>query len=701
MLKTKYLVIAFYVLSALIFLCALTFPATLAEPASDIEQDLTEKTPNSSSGGETSQDLSSDSASQSKNDSDEALTKLSDQISKSKDIPSESENESDTPDVDEAVRVEPGEENSRTDESGLETDLNSSEKSDSDMVSFKDDDQEVAETDEEEIISPSCANVSNPGDSNSKLTGESNTKEFTSTSSQEPIKLSSDSQAQVNDYIEVSNQQDLEQISSNLAGHFKLMNDLQLTGSWTPIGSTDNGGFSGIFNGQDFTISNLTINSSSLAGERDAGLFGYTNKAIIKNLQLDNVSIDLPDADNVGSLIGYAENTRIENCTITANEGNNNTVTGKMHTGGMVGQSKNSEFINNAAVVSVTGKDNYTGGLVGKAERSDIINCSAEGSVTGEKRYVGGLVGAVSASYGNSFVSTSTASCIVNGDRYVGGLIGSTFGSVQINKSYASGTVKGNSEAGGFSGILSFRASVINCYTSAAVLTEGNNTGSFTGHAADSVINASSGNYWLLCDNGRVQTSVMGLPMTAEEMMQQENFDGWCFEDTWFVEQNKAYPVLRWQLPADSEPVDEEPVDGNDPDNDSDLIDAPGSDPVSSPGRMTNPSFNFSINPFYSNNSYKLLFNTSDICPHYLEDLAGYYEQLIFYVTQAETTMSAVLLNENELTPEKRDLITRYLIKTELCLLKVIDYIGENEKESLIERISFLWVQIEMLTLKP
>ena len=52
---------------------------------------------------------------------------------------------------------------------------------------------------------------------------------------------------------------------------YELMNDIDLTGypNWQPIGSSD-GPFKAIFEGNGYTISNLTINRGSSS---DVGLF--------------------------------------------------------------------------------------------------------------------------------------------------------------------------------------------------------------------------------------------------------------------------------------------------------------------------------------------------------------------------------------------------------------------------------------------
>src|SRR5260370_34991243 len=64
---------------------------------------------------------------------------------------------------------------------------------------------------------------------------------------------------------------DLQAIQNNLSGYYVLGANIDAAGfNFTPIGSAANP-FTGIFDGQGYTISNLTINNVS---NTDSGLFG-------------------------------------------------------------------------------------------------------------------------------------------------------------------------------------------------------------------------------------------------------------------------------------------------------------------------------------------------------------------------------------------------------------------------------------------
>ena len=118
---------------------------------------------------------------------------------------------------------------------------------------------------------------------------------------------------------------------------YRLENDIDLSGiSWTPLPA-----FSGTFDGNNKTISNLTINRTASYG----GLFN-TNTGRIKNLGLVNVDITNYSTGSqcyVGGIAGTSSGSgsQISNCyvtgTITDTRNMSGTATGIDYTGGIVG----------------------------------------------------------------------------------------------------------------------------------------------------------------------------------------------------------------------------------------------------------------------------------------------------------------------------------------------------------------------------
>ncbi len=287
--------------------------------------------------------------------------------------------------------------------------------------------------------------------------------------------------------------------------------DLTGVAIWTPIGYGYNNGevqniFSGIFDGNNSTISNLKF--STTAAVEHVGLFGHTSGASIQDLNMEGVSISAANGNNVGGLVGYAEETIIAGVNVSG------TIIGFNHVGGLIGYNKGQSITNCYTNVGVTGDGGHdVGGLIGSNENANITKSYAIGSVIGEE-YVGGLVGKMS---GNTILS-SYASGAVTAIRIVGGLVGEATGSaVTITSSYAIGLVTGTTTKGGLAG-----------YASGASIT---------------------GSFWNTSTSG-ITTGDYGTPKNTTEMTTNSSIyteAGWNFaaDGTWRmgIASNK-YPVF-------------------------------------------------------------------------------------------------------------------------------------------------------------
>ena len=202
-------------------------------------------------------------------------------------------------------------------------------------------------------------------------------------------------------YYEIYNASQLAVFSSKVNGgemniNGRLMNDIDMTNAeaFTPIGSEDNK-FAGVFDGQGYTISNLTIKSQNYAG-----LFGYIyGSARVKNINLEAAKLSIADNNSYsGLLVGMANHyCEITNCHATKGEvsGNGN-----------------------------GGEPCYVGGLVGKADESAVIDlCSFQGTVKDVEDEVGGIVGELNSGAKITNCYLNGKSSIVGND-YVGGIVG-------------------------------------------------------------------------------------------------------------------------------------------------------------------------------------------------------------------------------------------------------------------------------------
>ena len=230
---------------------------------------------------------------------------------------------------------------------------------------------------------------------------------------------------------------------------------------WQPIGTSFFDSFTGQFEGNGFTISNLMVNRGDTNG---IGLFGHTaSGSEIANVGLLNG--DIRGDYNVGGLVGRS------NGSITNSYATGTVIGSDDYVGGLVGWNNGGTITNSYATGAVTGGDSVVGGLVGGGSGS-ITNSYATGSVTGSSS-VGGLVGDDSGTITNSYATGS-----VTGTFYVGGLVGDGNGS--ITSSYATGSATGGSTVGGLVG--DGNGSITNSYATGSATGNGNWVGGLVGY---------------------------------------------------------------------------------------------------------------------------------------------------------------------------------------------------------------------------
>ncbi len=195
--------------------------------------------------------------------------------------------------------------------------------------------------------------------------------------------------------------------------------------------------FTGNYDGQNYTIDNLYISSSSTV----IGLFDESNGATISNLGLTNVNITA--RPKTGALIGWDNgSSTISNCYSTGS------VSGTNFIGGLIGQSSSGIVNKSYSACSVTGSGNYIGGLEGAQNlySCQINNSYAIGNVTCGTN-VGGLLGRGSA--GGGTITNSYATGKVTGSN-TGGLIGNT--AITVNNSFWDTETTGQSSSAGGTG---------------------------------------------------------------------------------------------------------------------------------------------------------------------------------------------------------------------------------------------------------
>ena len=315
-----------------------------------------------------------------------------------------------------------------------------------------------------------------------------------------------------NGLIEIATADELDQIRRNLLGSgnimgcggtttgidrcngYELVADISLAdyANWIPIGSCDgitaatsvkpefcapeNKFFNTIFEGNGYTISDLTIASAAHPYDKGAGLFGAIGSdSILRNVHLRSASIS-NGVKNVGLLVGYAH---YGGATIMSSSAEGEVTASGANVGGLVG----------------SGRDDHNGHAV-VAIGSNIVSSYVTGvSVSGRLR-VGGLIGdgrgaAITSSYAevDSVIGTRAV-----GNADVGGLVGRGE-RVAISSSYVTGrtgrtdrTVMGGSNSVG--GLLGYGISAIitTSYVQDVSVSGSNNIGGLLGQGQSAII---------------------------------------------------------------------------------------------------------------------------------------------------------------------------------------------------------------------
>lgn len=342
-----------------------------------------------------------------------------------------------------------------------------------------------------------------------------------------------------NPYI-IKNVGDLQGITFDLSKNYILGNDIVVpsTYEYMPVGDSTNP-FTGVLNGNGYKIDNLKINNVF----SDTGLFAATKNATIKDLTLTDVNIT--GTSDVGSLIGYAiDGNIISNINVTG------IIKGTAdNVGGLIGYanntSENNLMITNCSADVVVNGNSQVGGLIGYIYNTSfgsnlISNAYTNGSVTGIGNNVGGLVGYSNSNIdGETTISKTYSSTYTQGNSYVGGLIGQTNYSNILN-SYSIWQLSANSYGGGLIG-RSNNTTIENSYTTVKI-TSNATTG--IGGMVGTSNNSTSINSYYTSEINIVKISALGIDHSIEDSKLQTNYISWDFENIWSIEENEK-PYLK------------------------------------------------------------------------------------------------------------------------------------------------------------
>ncbi len=316
----------------------------------------------------------------------------------------------------------------------------------------------------------------------------------------------------------------LDNIRNHLDEHFRQIADIDLKGygdeekGWEPIGGDDNAfngtfdgdegkgwkpvgaeeqeAFEGLYDGNGFLISHMTIKCS----ENNLGFFrrvGEEGKII--NVGLNNAKVE-------GPMDG---------------------VRGRMAVGGIAGIN-NGAITNSYVVGEITGK-NYIGGITG-INRGALEKSYALGNIEGESD-VGGLVGKNAGRRGSQggVIENSYSGASVRGEEAAGGLAGSSGG--KIHRCYSIGKVE-----------------YPNISHTSYRLVGRNRHDHFQHMIPFTILGEVTKSYYRInIDIPAEESRPAGTAKTSLEMRQKGTYKGWDFDGTWKIREGESYPFLSWQ----------------------------------------------------------------------------------------------------------------------------------------------------------
>lgn len=282
--------------------------------------------------------------------------------------------------------------------------------------------------------------------------------------------------------ITINNCEELQDLwDENMHDNIVLGKDIDCAGlDFVPLMPSHEGqiGYRGVFDGNGYTISNVSIDSE----EENAGIFAEAYDAEFKDLNVNNITITSHNAWGVGALVGYAENTDVSNVHVS----NVNIWSDDGGVGGLIGYLESyreddpETNFNHITNVSVDGGSIYgdyeVGGLIGAIYWGDALEdellidiayTNVDVEAGGSDGDVGGLVGYLDADYDEDEANTtvtirdaySWSNVYAPDGENIGGIVGhfsadSYEGTVtaKLERVYSNGDVTGYEEVGGLIG---------------------------------------------------------------------------------------------------------------------------------------------------------------------------------------------------------------------------------------------------------
>lgn len=206
----------------------------------------------------------------------------------------------------------------------------------------------------------------------------------------------------------ISTASQLQAVNNDPDAHYRLAGNIDLSGlDFEPIGNVDAGPFTGSFDGNGYTISNLTVDSGKYAG-----LFGY-NEGQVTDVTLSKVSVQ--GTKYVGGVVAYNDETgTVSQCEVKSGKIKAADGLSEMYVGGVVGYNSGTfeGYSYNGANINADDSSGsiYAGGIIGYSSSAVSFSADNKGNITAQRGVAGGIIG-----YGSKL---NLHSCINFGDVY-------------------------------------------------------------------------------------------------------------------------------------------------------------------------------------------------------------------------------------------------------------------------------------------
>lgn len=226
---------------------------------------------------------------------------------------------------------------------------------------------------------------------------------------------------------------DLQQIKTAPASSFKLTNDIDCSNlDFYPIEE-----FSGILDGDGHTVSNLKLVTKN---NGKTGIFNFTNKATLKNIDFYNAKMILSGGYEAGLIAATSGNSTFDNIHVRRLTATGNNYSGEF--GGIAGKMWTMSAITGC---EVAGADidlpscPSAGGMTGDIRTGcTITGCAFSGNMTANST-LGGIVG--STTTGDEVISQCHVDANLKAENTIGGIVGFLDRS-KVKSNYVEGTIE-------------------------------------------------------------------------------------------------------------------------------------------------------------------------------------------------------------------------------------------------------------------